>query len=136
MAAVQAPTKEPGAQLMTPARQVVAIDLCDDRASAVATSPVLTSEYTAAVPSRGLPIVASVVVAPGSVSQPRVRPALCTVSTITATTMALCGPISSSDAKSTAYATDMAEPLAVNGNVRLIAAVTEARATSAANSTG
>src|SRR4030088_2713040 len=128
MAAVQAPTKEPGAQLMTPARQVVAIDLCDDGAGAGATSPVLTSEYTAAVPSRGLPIVASVVVAPGSVSQPRARPALCTVSTIAAmlnnvscsgccsflfrrhadsaliaaTTMALFGPISSRDDESPA----------------------------------
>src|SRR6185436_20883599 len=84
MAAVQAPTNEPGAQRMTPALQVLAIDVCDDSARAVATSPVLTSEYTVAVPTSGRPIVARVVVAPGSVSQARARPALCTVSTIAA----------------------------------------------------
>ena len=53
-----------------------------------------------------------------------------------ATSIAWCGPSSRSDAKSTAYATDIAVPLAVNGSVRSNAAVTEASAISAANSAG
>ena len=53
-----------------------------------------------------------------------------------ATSIAWCGPSSSSAAKSTAYATDIADPLAVNGSVRSSAAVTDATAISAANSPG
>ena len=56
----------------------------ENSASAVATSPVLTSEYTVAVTSSGRPIVASVAVVPGSLSQPSARPAHWTVSTMTA----------------------------------------------------
>ena len=81
---MQAPTNDPGAQLMTPAFHEVAMDVFEDSAIAVATRPVLTSEYTVAVTSSGRPIVASVAAVPGSLSQPSARPAHCTVSTMAA----------------------------------------------------
>src|SRR5689334_7526190 len=54
----------------------------------------------------------------------------------TATTIVACGPSSSSAAKSTAYDTDIVEPLVVIGSVTLSAAEADAMATSATNSTG
>src|SRR5690242_10618873 len=129
---------------------------------AVATRPVFTRKYAVAAPTSGRATADKSCAAPGSPNQRMARPALSTVSTsaailnivrytglrsllfrwhwqyalATATTIVACGPRSSSDAKSTAYDTDIVEPLVVIGSVTFRAADADATATSATKSTG
>ena len=132
--------------------QVVVIRSLDDSAMAVAMSPVFSRKYTVAAPTSGRAIVASAFSGPACASSRNASPAPWTVTTsdamlnsvrysglrsrllfrwhwanalAAATTIVSCGPSSSSDAKSTAYDTDIVDPLVVSGSVTFRAAAAD-----------